>query len=49
MHILVLQLDSKETAELRHEFQLVDNDNSGFIEAAELRDTIKKSGANLQD
>ena len=45
MHILVLQLDSEETAELRHEFQIVDSDNSGFIEVDELRETIKKSGA----
>lgn len=49
MHILVLQLDHKETAELRHEFQNVDKDNSGFIEIDELRETLMKSGGNFTE
>jgi len=40
MHMLVLQLDAEETAELRHEFKIVDTDNSGFIEKNELMEAI---------
>ena len=43
MHMLVLQLDADETAELRHEFKIVDTDNSGFIEKNELMEAISKS------
>jgi Ca2+-binding EF-hand superfamily protein len=32
---------------LRHEFKIVDTDNSGFIEKSELRDTIEKSNVSL--
>jgi Ca2+-binding EF-hand superfamily protein len=40
-------LTSKELEGLRKEFEKIDTDNSGYIEADELADAMMKSGLTL--
>lgn len=43
MTLLVKMTDDKEVADLRKEFERIDTDKSGFIDAAELRKAVQAS------
>ena len=49
MNVLVKHLDPKRISNLKFEFEKLDNDNSGFLEANELRQALKNSGSTMDD
>jgi Ca2+-binding EF-hand superfamily protein len=49
LSILVKMLNPKEIEKLRKEFEKVDTDNSGTIEANELKTAIKNANVDISD
>ena len=44
MNVLVKMLNTKEIAEIRRQFEKIDTDNSGSIEATELAQALERAG-----
>lgn len=49
MNVLVKHLDPKKISNLKFEFEKMDNDNSGFLEANELKEALRNSGSSMTE
>ena len=47
MNVLVKMLNSREITEIRKQFEKIDTDNSGSIEAAELTQALERVGFSI--